>query len=537
MSREDWNFSEGVADKRMTRRSLLQGSVAVGALTALGPVVSACGGTKDSSTVSPRPRVSARKGGSLRIGIVGGSAKDTTDPHVASYEPDVAIAAQLYDSLIAFDTNAQMANHLAEEVTPNADGSVWTCRLKSGLTWHDGKPVTADDVVYTFERIIDRKNPKTAAPALAGLNPGGTVKIDDLTVEFRLDSPNVLLPEGLAARNGQLVPVDFDPKNPIGCGPFKLTGFKPGEQFTFIPFADYWDGSPWVDDLTIIEYQDATARVNALLSGEVEAISQLPTSQVKILEKTDGFAALNAETGGWRPFTMRIDVKPFSDNRVRQAFRLMVDRQEMIDQAYSGFGALGNDMYGRYDPGTPDLPQRMQDLEQAKSLLKQAGYDNNLTVQLVTSAGALGDDEVAAAQVFAEQAKAAGVTVSIKKTDSSVFFGKDYLSWPFAQSYWYTKNYLSQASQSSVPGAPYNETHWKNAEWLAIIKEAEATIDETARNELIARAQEIEFNEGGYIIWAFRNQIDAGSKKVTGLMTSKLGMPLGNFGFKGVSFV
>jgi peptide/nickel transport system substrate-binding protein len=506
-------------------------------MAALGPFVSACGGSETDGDASASPTAGASKGGSLRVGIVGGSAKDTADPHRASYEPDIAIQYQMYDGLTAFDTDAMVVNHLAEEITPNDDGSVWMCRLKSGLTWHDGKPVTADDVVYTFERIVDPEDPKTGVSSLAGLNPGGTVKIDDLTVEFRMDPPNVLLTEGLAFRGSQLVPVDFDPKNPIGCGPFKLTGFKPGERFTFAPFAEYWDGSPWVDELAIIEFADDTARVNALQSGEVEAISNLPTSQAKVVESTTGLLLLNAETGAWRPFTMRIDVKPYSDVRVRQAFRMIVDRQQMIDQAYSGFGAVGNDMYAPFDPGTPDLPQRMQDIEQAKSLLKAAGYDNNLTVELVTSAGALGADEVAAAQVFAEQAKAAGVTVKVKKTDSGVFYGDEYLSWPFAQDFWYTRNYLSQAGQATMPGAPYNETHWKNDKWLAIVKEAYGTVDDAARNELIGQAQEIEFNEGGYIIWAFRNQVDAGSERVSGLKTSKLGVPLGNFGFKDVSFV
>ena len=523
--------------KRVTRRGVLQGAAAAGALVALGPVASACGGSSDTGTsASPSAAAGPKKGGSLRVGIVGGSAKDTADPHKASFESDICIQQQLYDGLLGVDDNAQYVNHLAEEITANADGTVWTCRLKPDLTWHDGKPVTADDVVYTMERIVDPKDPKTGAAVLTGLNPGGTVKIDDLTVEFRLDPANVLLPEALGTRTNQLVPVDFDPNNPIGCGPFKLTGFKPGEQITFAPFAEFWEGSPWVDDLTVINFGDETARVNALLSGEVEAITQLPTSQAKVIETTSGFAVLNAETGGWRPFTLRMDVKPFSDNRVRQAFRLIVDRQQMIDQAYAGFGALGNDMYARYDPGTPDLPQRMQDLEQAKSLLKQAGYEG-LTVELVTSAEALGADEVAAAQVFAEQAKGAGVTVKVKKTTYAVFYGEDYLSWPFAQDFWFARNYLGQTGQATMPGAPYNETHWKNDKWLAIVKEAWATVDEAKRNELIGQAQTIEFNEGGYIIWAFRNQVDANSDKIAGLVKSKMGIALGNFGFKDVYFV
>jgi len=521
--------------KRVTRRGVLQGAAAAGALVALGPVASACGGSSDTGT-SASPSAAAKKGGSLRVGIVGGSAKDTADPHMASFEPDIAIQYCVYEGLTAFDQQALVSNRLAEEIASNTDGSVWTCRLKPDLTWQDGKPVTAADVVYSFERIVDPKDPKTAVASLAGLKPGGTVKIDDLTVEFRLDPPNVIFPEGLAFRGSQLVPVDFDPQNPIGCGPFKLTSFKPGEQFTFAPFADYFDGSPLVDDLTIIEFADDTARVNALNSGEVEAISQLPMTQTSVIEASDGLVLLNAETGAWRPFTMRIDVKPFSDNRVRQAFRLIVDRQQMIDQAYNGFGAIGNDMYAPFDPGTPDLPQRMQDFEQAKSLLKQAGYEG-LTVELVTSAGALGADEVAAAQVFAEQAKGAGVTVNVKKVDSGVFYGEDYLTWPFAQDFWYTRNYLAQAGQATMPGAPYNETHWENAEWLAIVNEALTTVDEAKRNELIGQAQEIEFNEGGFIIWAFRNQVDAYSAKIAGLDPSRLGIPLGNWGFRTVYFV
>jgi len=200
-------------------------------------------------------------------------------------------------------------------------------------------------------------------------------------------------------------------------------------------------------------------------------------------------------------------------------------------------GAVGNDMYARYDPGTPDVPQREQDLEQAKALLAEAGYAD-LTVELVTSAGALGADEVAAAQVFAEQAKGAGVTVKVKKVDSGVFYGEDYLTWPFAQDFWFTRNYLAQAGQCSMPGAPYNETHWENAEWLAIVQEALRTVDDAQRNELVGQAMTIEYNEGGYIIWAFRNQVDAySSDKIAGLKLDKLGAALGQFNFKDVYFV
>jgi peptide/nickel transport system substrate-binding protein len=531
-------IGELVNGKRLSRRSLLKGAAAMGAAAALGPIAAACGGDDATTDATGSPAADTpNQGGDLMVGIVGGSAKDTADPHTGSFEPDIAIQYIMYEGLTAWDFDMNLTNQLAESLEPNADGSVWTAKLRQGVLWHDGTPVTADDVVFSMDRIVDPEDPKVGSAALTGVAPGGTKKIDDVTVEFTLTTPNVLLDENLAERSCKIVPVGFDPKNPIGSGPFKMLEMKPGEQFKWEAFADYWDGPPYVDTLTMIEFADDTARINALNAGQIQAMSQLPKSQAKVIEATEGLALLNAETGAWRPFTMRIDVKPFDDVRVRQAFRLIVDRQQMIDQAYSGLGAVGNDMYGRYDTGTPDLPQRVQDIEQAKSLLKEAGYDNNLTVELVTSEGALGGDEVAAAQVFAEQAKAAGVTVNLKKVDASVFYGEDYLSWPFAQDFWATRSFLAQASQGTMPDAPYNETHWENAEWLALVKQAFATVDDAERSALIAQAQEIEFNEGGYIIWAWRNQVDAYSTTTTGYKLDKLGGPIGRMYFKDVYFV
>jgi peptide/nickel transport system substrate-binding protein len=536
MSSDDNGFIWELAGTRVTRRNLLKGAAAAGGLAALGPVAAACGGDEESGG-GETEEGTPNKGGDLVVGIVGGSAKDTADPHIGSYEPDIAIQYIMYEGLTNWTFDMELENRLAESVEPNADGSVWQFKLREGLLWHDGSPVTADDVVFSMERIVDPADPKVASAALTGVGPGSVKKVDDLTVEFQLTTANVLLAENLAERSAKIIPVGFDPMNPIGSGPFKMVDMKPGQQFKWEAFADYWDTPPYVDTLTMIEFADDTARINALSSGQIQALSQLPKSQATVIEGTEGLALLNAETGAWRPFTMRIDVKPFDDVRVRQAFRLIVDRQQMIDQAYSGLGAVGNDMYGRFDAGTPDLPQREQDIEQAKSLLKEAGYDGDLTVELVTSEGALGGDEVAAAQVFAEQAKAAGVTVKLKKVDAGVFYGEDYLSWPFAQDFWATRGFLAQASQGTMPDAPYNETHWESAEWLALVQQAFKTVDDAERNALIAQAQEIEYNEGGYIIWAWRNQIDAYSTAITGLKLDKLGGPIGRMYFKDVYFV
>ena len=233
---------------------------------------------------------------------------------------------------------------------------------------------------------------------------------------------------------------------------------------------------------------------------------------------------------------MNLTAKPFTDVRVRQAFKLIPDRQAMIEQAYAGLGTLGNDMYSPFDPGYPtDIPQREQDLEQAKSLLKEAGYDN-LTVTLVTS-DAVGSGVVSAAQVYSEIAKGAGVTVKVNKVDSAIIYGDRYLSWPFSQDFWYTHNYLTQVTSASLPTSPYNATHWADDNWLKIVQEAFRTGDETKRNELIAEAQKIQFDNDGLIIWSFNDQVDGYTPKVGGVVPDKGGVPLSGWRLNTYYFV
>jgi peptide/nickel transport system substrate-binding protein len=290
-----------------------------------------------------------------------------------------------------------------------------------------------------------------------------------------------------------------------------------------------------VDGVTIINFADDTGRVNALLGGQVDAITNLPAAQIAPVGKNPGLAVLNSKTGAWQPFTMRVDKAPFDDVRVRQAFRLIVDREQMVEQVLSGHGQVGNDLYGRYDPVyASDLPQRAQDLEQAKSLLAQAGHDG-LTVELVTAPVFQG--AVEGAQVFVEQAKGAGVDVKLRKVDSGTFYGDNYLKWPFSQDFWYTNYYLVQAAQATLPGAPYNETHWSDPKWIDLVQAARGEVDDTRRKEMLHEAQQIEYDQGGYIIWSFSNQIDAHSKKVTGFETSANGIPLMDYGFRHVQFV
>lgn len=511
------------------RRSM--GLRLIAPMTVLALSVTAC--SSGSPTDAPSAGGSPQAGGTLRVGIVGGSTKDTLDAHSPVTHPDEARVIQLYDTLATYDTDHQVEMGLADEITPSADATTWTVHLRDGVKFSNGEPITADDVIFTFMRITDPTDPKAGAAGLSTLDRNGLTATDPQTIEFPFTSPFATFVDAVAQYNNGIVPDGYDPEDPVGSGPFMFESFTPGQESTFVKNPHYWrDGEPYLDAVTIIDFPDDTARVNALLGGQVDAIDQLPLGQIDVVNADPNLRVLESETGGWLPFTMRVDQPPFDDVRVRQAFRLIVDRQQMIDQVLGGHGVIGNDMYAPFDACFPtDIPQREQDIAEAKRLLAEAGQ-SNLSVDLITSSVAAG--LVEAAQVFAQQAEAAGVTVNVKKVDPGTFYGDQYLQWTFAQDFWFTRDYLPQTAVGSTATAPYNETHWADPEWTAIVEQANATVDEVARCELIAQAQQIEYDRGGYIIWGFPNSLDAYASTVQGLVPDTSGIPLTSFGFRRV---
>ena len=201
-------------------------------------------------------------------------------------------------------------------------------------------------------------------------------------------------------------------KQPVGTGPFKFDSFVPGQNSLFLRNADYWKHPyPYVDKLTFVSIPDGTTRLNSVVAGQIDACEVLTFAQAREQETSKQIAVLQSPPGIMTPITMAVDLPPFDDVRVRQAFRLIVDRPQLVNVAQSGFGSIGNDLFGKGQEFYPaDLPQREADIEQAKSLLKQAGAEN-LKVTLYSSTVVAGMLE--SANAFAQQAKEAGVTINV----------------------------------------------------------------------------------------------------------------------------
>ena len=484
-------------------------------------------------------RAGPKRGGTFRLGVSGGSAKDFIDGQNIVTRPDQARIVTGWETLVVFDSNFKLKfDGLAEEITAKT-ADVWTIRVRDGIEFHNGKSLGADDVRYSLQRLVNPKLGLFGGAALSSIDPKRIKKLDKRTIRLFLKRKDALILDALGQYIAGIVPVGYSPAavgkaNPnVGTGPYKVKSFTPGQRSVHVRNPNYWrSGQPYFDQVVIIDFPDDTARVNALLSGQIDAMTDVPPAQVAVVNGHSGTKVLESPSAAWTPICMRVDASPFDDVRVRQAMRLIADRPQMVAQALAGHGKIGNDLYAPFDEAYDTaLPQRHQDIEKAKSLLKAAGK-SGLTVDLQSTNGALGMNE--GAQVFAQQAKAAGVNVNVKILDSGAFYGDQYLKWPFSTDFWGSRNYLSQVAAGSLPTSPYNETHWPDSadsQFLSLYKQALGTVDRTKRAVIEREMQKLEYDNGGYIVWGFSTLLDGYSTKVKGLKTGDKGvLPLNAFG-------
>jgi peptide/nickel transport system substrate-binding protein len=511
------------------RRQFLRGIAATGAFAGAGGFLAACSGSSTSSShaaASGRPK----RGGDLKVGLTGGGPTDTIDPHKGITYLDSSRLQSLYSPLVQLDANANLEYMLAESITPASsnDFTQWEIKLKPDVTFHNGKPLTAQDVIFTLNRIVS--NQYSGTIPLGPIDIKNTKAADTHTVLVKMTKPYSSFVNQLAASWVYLyiAPVGFNPAKPVGTGPFMFKSLSSGQRSLFTRNPHYWrSGLPYADTLEILDFPNTVSLAAALQTGVIHAAGTLDGPQMATLDNASGVKAVPSKAGGIVPFTMRVDVPPFHDVRVRQALRLLVDRAQLIDSALDGHGSLANDVFSPFDKDFNTKLVRHTDVAQAKFLLKQAGQEN-LTVTLTTSQIATGT--VAMATVLAEQAKVAGVKINVNNVPSGTFFGKQYLSWPFAQDYYNYFPYMPQVAESMLSGSPFNETHTNDPGYTKLYDQANATASGSGlEKELLYEMQNFDFNKGGYIIPAFVDALDAYSTKIAGFRPARIGQPLSNF--------
>jgi peptide/nickel transport system substrate-binding protein len=503
------------------RRALLLGGEAAVAAASLG-ALAGCG--VGSNYVAEAQAGKPVRGGTLKLGMITGGTAETLNPGRVLGEADGIRTMQLFDRLFeSYDDVKTLHPGLATSAESDKDATTWTLHLRPGVSWHDGKPFTADDVVWTFKTWSDPAS--YANQFVAGLVDFTRVrKLDKLTVAVPLLKAVAQFPSLLCQYNMGVIQdgaTKDDLSEPIGTGPFKYVSFTPGQQSLFAANRDYWEQPyPYVDQLLIdSSFTDETPRLNALLSGLIDVMPLVPANIARQYESPGQLKLLRAASPATMLISMRIDQGPFADVRVRQAMRLAADREALVEGALNTLGAVANDLIGKGCDYFADDLVRPYDPEQASSLLKAAGQ-TGLTVTLPTSNVVPG--YVESATLFAQQANQAGFNIKVENGPPATYFGLDYITRPIGQDNSISAPSLTQQYRTFfVPGGAYNTTHWgaqpggdKASE---MISEAIATVDQHLAAELWHEVQVEQFETGGQLGWGTIDALSLAGPSVYGL--------------------
>lgn len=471
------------------------------------------GGLAASGFPAPAQTQAPRRGGTLRVSVDQAVAK--LNPLLTRVNPEYMVSELLYSALTRLKPDMSAEPDLAESWTSSPDLTEWTFALRRGVTFHDGAPFTAADVVASFEAILD---PKTASPARQNVGPiDKVVAKDDATVVFTLKSPFADLPVTLAYTNAKIIPAAIAKgglarldREAIGTGPFKLVSFEPERQVVVARNEAYYDKArPYLDRVQVVVYPDSSAEGSALISGDTDLISTVPPTEYARLARATGVRGLRVASGQFCNVNFGCDQKPFNDVRVRQALALTVDRKAMVDFVTEGLGTIGNDapMNKAYRFHV-DQPQRQPDIARAKALLAEAGYPNGLEATLIASDRPPLRTQLAVA--LREMAKPAGFTINVQTMPHAT-----YLDQVWKKGSFYVGFYNMQATADAIfallytSNAAWNETRWNNKVFDRLVEEARATADDGKRRELYGQAQKLMNAEVPSIIPTFFDLLSA----------------------------
>src|SRR6201993_701095 len=383
----------------LSRRDFLRRGSTIGmSVPLLGAILAACGGSSNSassagassaSTTSSGP---VTKGGTLRVASVTPAA--AVNPLTIADAGGLTLINQTGEFLI-FDSNLKLALQpmLALSWTPNTDGSVWTFKLRPGVTFHNGAAMTADDVVYTFQQLADPKNASNALSTFTGvLTPAGVKKVDAMTVAFHLEAPNGNFPYLVSSDNYNAIIVpkgtDFGKWQStfVGTGAFKLGSYTQNVGATFTANPSYWGTKPYLQSTSFKFYSSQQPMLLALQGNDVDVIAQFAPAGAAAILNNPTYKIIKLKSANHRELSMRNDQAPFTDPRVRQAVAYSIDRAGALAALLSGDGSVANDYpFGpRYPATDTSVTQRTQDIAKAKQLLAAAGHPSGFPTTMKT---------------------------------------------------------------------------------------------------------------------------------------------------------
>ena len=524
---------------KITRREFVRRGTVVGmSIPLVSFLAAACGGGGESGTEATSGGTATgavQPGGNIRVALIQPSTEP--NPLIVKDEGGAGLLGSTGEFLSFSNDKLELEPRIAESWEPNADGTEWTFKIRQGVTFHSGATLTANDVKTTFESLVDPKNASNALSALGGvLSPGNTEAPDDATVVFHLDAPNGNFPTLVSSANYNaiIIPANLDPadwgKTFDGTGPFKLESFTPKVGAKFVRYDGYWGEKANPDGFELKFYGEEGPMIVAFQGDEVDFVEHFSVSggQALLTDPNAQVIAIGASTH--RQLHMRTDKDPFTDKRVRQAIALSLDRNAMVDGLWDGKADLGND--SPFAPAYPStdtsVPQREQNIDQAKQLLSDAGMADGFTVELQTWNGFEIPD---LAQLVKQYASEIGVTVNVKIVgDDTAYYGDAV----FGKSIWldsvmgitdYGHRPVPNVFLSSVytSKGTWNAAHFKNSQADDLIAQYIAALDLDSQRAAAKQIEELLLDETPVSIPYFYNFLSAAKPTLKNAVSAATG--------------
>ncbi|WP_137154422.1 ABC transporter substrate-binding protein [Rhizobium sp. FKL33] len=472
-----------------------------------------------SSMFSKAQAAEPKKGGTLRLGMEGGSASDSLDPRTYADSVMIAASLALMNCLVEFDSEGNPTGELFESWDVEPGAQQWTFNVRQGIKFSNGKTLDADDIIYS----IGLHRGETKSPAKGILEQIADISATSPSqVSITLSAGNADFPAILGDYHLVVVPKDFtDWNNPIGTGAYTLESFEPGVRIAFKNRGDYWKPNRGnFDAVELIYIQDPAARSAALQSGQVDAINRIDARTVDNLMKDPNVAVVRTKgTGNRFCFVSRVTDAPFDNKDLRLALKYGIDRQKIIDQVYSGYAIPGNDH--TLDPLNPyynaSMPQRAYDPDKAAFHFKKAGLAAGTKIELQTSEGAWGT-AVDCATIYQESIKKAGIDLTVNRVSPDGYWDNVWLKVPFCAVYWGRRPTADQTfTQVYGSASDWNDSNWRKPDFDALVAEARIELDDAKRKEIYGKCQEMISEDGGMICFAITDYLDGYSPKVQGV--------------------
>jgi peptide/nickel transport system substrate-binding protein len=508
---------------RMDRRELLRYGSVIGMGAPLLAALGAC---------APSPDPHGRPGGLVRVGATVPAGQ--IDPVTVGDGGGLCMLCQTGEYLCLSEPDLRLTPVLATSWAPNADGSVWTFKIRQGVTFHDGRPMTARDVVASIDRLADPANGSIALSAFAGvLSKGGTRQIDDETVAFHLDHPNGSFPYLVSSDNYNaiILPADYRgdfQQTFIGTGPFRLERYMPRDRATFVRNDDYWGPKALPSRTEFIFYENIQAQIFAIQGGQLDVLLHVPIEDAAALLTDPRLDVRAQKSSGHVQIHMRTDRPPFTDKRVRRALALTLDRPGIVEGLFRGMAAPGNDSpFAPLYPATdPSIPQRARDVPQARALLAAAGLPNGFNVTLTTERYQEIPD---IAVVLQNAAKAIGVNIALDVEDQSAYYGRA----SFGQSDWLDSTLgIEDYAHRGVPntfltatlpsGGPFNAARFRNPDYDRLAARYIAALDPAAQRQAAGDIQRLLLDETPVITSYFSDWLVVSRKPITGVRATAM---------------